>query len=76
MKFNLYIHDKFVANCYGWKSIYDMVMANVYGDPHPDNVTEEIHTNCVEAEVWGELSAYEDGDEYEVDDFTIIAEEE
>ena len=76
MKFNLYIQDKLVASCYGWKSIYDMVMSNVYGDPHPDNVTEEMHINCVEAESWGELSAYEDGYEYEVEDFTIVDEEE
>ena len=73
MKYDLYVQDKLIATCYGWESIYDMLMSNVYGVPHPDNVTEEMHVNCVEAEAWGELSAYEDGDEYEVDDFTIIA---
>lgn len=76
MRYNLYIQGKLSGTCLGWKSIYDMVMEQVYHSPHPDSITEEQHMNCAEAEAWGELSAYQDGDEYEVDDFKIIAYEE
>ena len=73
MKFELYVYGNHVATCNHWTDVYDVIMEKVYSNFQPSQVSDYEHMNCANAESWAELIACNDGDEYEVDDFRLVA---